>query len=185
MPTNSQKTNIIARLPEMQIPSIENENSEKYWKKRWNRPRRCRVLAVGERHFVVGVFVQLVVHVAEGVNMDARRDQRHHAKHRHGERVDVVADREFQIAELAERVPIAGVVRRMAVVVLGMRFACMFAFRRACSPACFTMLGSFRMLHHAADEPATKRRTSRTQLSTNPVTIATDRDVARQYFCVA
>ena len=69
-----------------------------------------------ERHLVVDVrIVQLVVHVAEGVDVDARGDQRHHAEHRHREGVDVVADRELQIAELAERVPVAGVVSRRRV----------------------------------------------------------------------
>jgi hypothetical protein len=68
-----------------------------------------QVLTIRIRHFMVRVIVQLIVHVAEGVDVNAGGDQRHHAKHRHGERVDVIADRELQIAELAERVPIAGV----------------------------------------------------------------------------
>ena len=96
MPTSSQNTNIIARLPAMQMPSIENENSEKYWKKRWNRPRRCRCSPSASVTSWSTYVVQLVVHVAEGVDVDARGDQRHHAEHGDGERVDVVADRELQ-----------------------------------------------------------------------------------------
>ena len=60
-----------------------------------------QVLAVGERDFVVGHVVQLVVHVADGVDVDARGDQRHHAEHRDGQRVDVVADRELQLPNWA------------------------------------------------------------------------------------
>ncbi len=36
--------------------------------------RAVQMMAVGERHFVVGDVVQLVVHVADGVEMDARGD---------------------------------------------------------------------------------------------------------------
>ncbi len=74
-----------------------------------------QVLAVGERHFMVDHVVQLVVHVADGVDMNARGDQRDHAEHRNGQRVDVVADREFQGAELGQGIPIAGECRRRAV----------------------------------------------------------------------
>ena len=38
-----------------------------------------QVMAVGQRDFVVGHVVQLVVHVADGVEVDARGDQRDHA----------------------------------------------------------------------------------------------------------
>ena len=52
-----------------------------------------QVVAVGERDFVIGDVVQLVVHVADGVEVNARGDERHHAEHDDGQRVDVVADR--------------------------------------------------------------------------------------------
>ena len=93
------------------MPSMLKQNSDRYWKKRWKRPRRCRCWPSASVHFVVGDVVQLIVHVADGVEVDARGDERHHAEHRHGQRVDVVADRESQLAEHAERIPIAGDVR--------------------------------------------------------------------------
>ena len=40
-----------------------------------------QVMAVGERDLVVDHVVQLVVHVADGVEVDARGDQRDHAEH--------------------------------------------------------------------------------------------------------
>ena len=92
-----------------------------------------QVLAVCQFYLVVGVVVQLIVHVAEGVNMHARGDQRHHAKHDEGERIDVVADREREFAEDAQGIPIAGNVVGRAVVVLG----CVARFA-----------GVFRGLHH-------------------------------------
>ena len=38
------------------------------------------MLAVGECDFVIGEVVQLVVHVADGVDVDARGDERHHRR---------------------------------------------------------------------------------------------------------
>ena len=82
-------------------------------------PAAMQVMAVGGHHLVVRVLMQLVVHVAEGVDMHAGGDQRDHAKHRHRERVDVVADRELERAPLAEGVPIARDVGRVAIVFYG------------------------------------------------------------------
>ncbi len=115
MPTSSQNTNTIARLPAMQMPSIENENSDKYWKKRWNRPRRCRCSPLCSVTSWSTYIVQLIVHVADGINMNARGDERHHAEHHDGQRIDVIADGELQVAELSKRVPVAGFVVRRAV----------------------------------------------------------------------
>ena len=68
-----------------------------------------QMMAVGQRHLVIGHVVQLVVHVADGVEMDAGGDERHHREHQHRERVDVIADRNAcSAAEFAQRVPIAG-----------------------------------------------------------------------------
>ncbi len=92
----------------MQMPSIENENSDRNWKKRWKRPRRWRCSWFGQVDFVVDVILELIAHVADGVDVDARGDERDHAEHGDGERIDVVADREAEFAELAEGVPIAG-----------------------------------------------------------------------------
>ena len=39
--------------------------------------------------------------------MDAGGDERDHAEHGDGQRVDIVADRQLELAELAERVPVA------------------------------------------------------------------------------
>ena len=47
------------------------QNSDRYWKNRGKRPGRCRCVAVGERDFVVGDVVQLIVHVADGVEVNA------------------------------------------------------------------------------------------------------------------
>ena len=47
--------------------------------------------------------------------MDAGSDQRDHAEHGDCERIDVVADREAEFAELAEGVPIAGEAGRWGV----------------------------------------------------------------------
>ena len=41
-------------------------------------------LTVGERDFFIDDVRQLVVHVATGIEVDARGDERHHAKHQHG-----------------------------------------------------------------------------------------------------
>ena len=45
--------------------------------------RPMQVVAVGQRDFVIGHVVQLVVHVADGVHVNARGDERDHAKHGH------------------------------------------------------------------------------------------------------
>ncbi len=66
-----------------------------------------QVVAVGERHRVIVDVMQLVVHVTDGVEVDAGGDERHHRKHQHGQRVDVVADGDLQLAELTQRVPVA------------------------------------------------------------------------------
>ena len=76
------------------------------------------MLAVGGRHGVFVKVVQLVVHIARGVDVYARGDERNHAKHEHGQRVDVIPDRQPQVADLDERVPIAGVIDLAAVSVV-------------------------------------------------------------------
>jgi len=70
-------------------------------------------------HLVVGDVVELVVHVAGGVDVDAGGDERDHHEHQHGEGIDVPADREPQPAPLVERVPVAAVVRPGLVPVRG------------------------------------------------------------------
>ena len=67
-----------------------------------------QMMPVGERDFVVDDFMQLVVHVAVSVKVNQGRNQRHHREHQHGQRVDVVADRQLQRAELAKLVQILG-----------------------------------------------------------------------------
>ena len=57
--------------------------------------RAMQMLAIGEGHFMVGDIVQLVVHVAHRVEMDARSDQRDHREHDDRQRVDVIADRQL------------------------------------------------------------------------------------------
>jgi hypothetical protein len=101
MPTSSQNTNTIAMLPASTSPSMLKQNSDRYWKNGENGPGDADA-AVGQRHFVVGHLVQLVVHVAHGVEVNARGDQRHHAEHADGQRVDVVADRQSQAPPIAE-----------------------------------------------------------------------------------
>ena len=56
--------------------------------------------------FVIGVVMQLIVHVARRVDMNARRDQRDHAEHGDRERIDIVTDRQFHRAEIGQRVPV-------------------------------------------------------------------------------
>ena len=95
--------------------------------------RAAKDVAVAEQHLVVGDVVQLVVHVADGIEMDARGDQRHHAEHDDGERVDVVADRDPQRPELAQRVVLTGIGRTGGVVRI-VRFGIPFGrvrFRRS------------------------------------------------------
>ena len=69
-------------------------------KKSREAARSFQVRAVFQRHFMVGHRVQFVVHVTERIEMDARRDQRHHAEHDHGQRVNVIADGDPKFAEL-------------------------------------------------------------------------------------
>ena len=52
--------------------------------------------------------MQFVVHVADGVEMNARSDQRDHGKHGEGQRVDKVTDGDLELAELPQLVPHAG-----------------------------------------------------------------------------
>ncbi len=70
-----------------------------------------QMLAVRQGHFVIGDVVQFVMHVTHRVAVDQRGDEGHHAEHGDRERVDVVADRQLQLAELTQRVKRAGVVR--------------------------------------------------------------------------
>ena len=80
------------------------------------------VLAVGQRNLVVDkILVQFIVHVTQGVEVHARGNQGHHAEHHHRDGVDVVANRELQVAKLTERIPVPGVIGRRTVV--GMRTA--------------------------------------------------------------
>ena len=131
MPTSSQNTNTIAMLPATTRPSMLKQNSDRYWKNRWNRPARLNGSPFGKRDLRIGPFVrQLVVHVADRVEMDARGDQRDHAEHDDRQGVDVVADRQLQLAELAERVPVAGVVAGRRIGMLVTRHRRMFVLRR-------------------------------------------------------
>ena len=41
MPTSSQNTNTMATLPAITSPNMLKQNSERYWKNRQKRPRRC------------------------------------------------------------------------------------------------------------------------------------------------
>ena len=74
-------------------PNMLKQKSERYWKKRWKRPRRRSGWPSASGASAIGHVVQLLVHVAKRVDVDARGDQRHHAEHGHRQRVDVVADR--------------------------------------------------------------------------------------------
>ena len=65
------------------------------------------MFAVLERYFVVRDVVQLVMHVAHRVEVNARSNQRHHAKHADGQAIDVVADRQLQEAKATENVVVA------------------------------------------------------------------------------
>ena len=83
-------------------------------------PRTLEIFTIGKRHFGVGKFVQLVVHVAECIKMHAGSNQRDHAEHAEGECIDIVADRQPQFTEDAQFVPVGS-------IVLGSRVVCMSA----------------------------------------------------------
>ena len=82
-------------------------------------PTAVQMLAAGECDFVIHKVMQLVVHVADGVNVYARSDERDDAKHHKRQRIDVIADRDLEVAEFAQRVPIAAKVRRRGVAGAG------------------------------------------------------------------
>jgi hypothetical protein len=44
------------------------------------------------QYFVIGYFVQFVVHVTVGVKVNAGGDKRHHGKHQYGQSVDIIAN---------------------------------------------------------------------------------------------
>ena len=74
------------------------------------------------RDFMIDVVVgQFILHVALSINMDAGGDQSDHAKHGDRQRVDVVADRDFQVAEFAQDPVSSGVggSRRIASMSVG------------------------------------------------------------------
>src|SRR5687768_4824800 len=58
--------------------------------------------ATTDGHFSIGNVMQLVMHVTHRVKVDQRRDERHHAKHADGQRINVVADGDPQFAEFSE-----------------------------------------------------------------------------------
>ena len=108
MPTSSQKAKTIDRLPAITRPNMLKQNSERYWKKRWKRPRRTSGSPFSKRGQRIGHIVQFFVHVAQRVDVDARGDERDHAEHGDGQRVDVVADGQAASEpNSAQRVPIA------------------------------------------------------------------------------
>ena len=82
MPTSSQNTNTIAMLPAMHHAQHGEAEQRQILEEAMEPAAAVQMLAVGERDFVVGHVVQLVVHVADGVDVDARGDERHHAEHR-------------------------------------------------------------------------------------------------------
>ena len=57
---------------------------------------------------MVSHIVQFLVHVPDCVEVNARGYQRDHAKHTHGQRVDVITNRQSQFAERPQGVPYAG-----------------------------------------------------------------------------
>ena len=63
---------------------------------------------VTQRDFMIGDRLFLFVHVAHRVEMDAGGDEGHHAEHDNGQGVDVIADGQPQLAELAEQIIVAG-----------------------------------------------------------------------------
>ncbi len=72
------------------------------------------VIMAAARHgdlVILVVLHQFVVHVAHGVEVDARGDDGHHAEHDHGQSVDVITDGQPQIAKLDQRVPVTMVGR--------------------------------------------------------------------------
>ena len=56
---------------------------------------------------MIRVFRLLVVHIANGINVNQGGDQGHHAEHAHRKRVDVVADVQTQSAEFSQQVVLA------------------------------------------------------------------------------
>jgi hypothetical protein len=101
----------------------EAEHAEAEQRQKLKKTRKTsgpvQLAPVRQPHFVVGDRVQLVVHVAHRVEVDTGGDERHHAEHADGQRVDVVADRDAQAAELREQVVFAGVVDRRGGVMGG------------------------------------------------------------------
>ncbi len=77
-----------------------------------------QVRSVSQLHLVVDVvFGPLVIHVPDGEDVDAGGDQRDHGEHHQGQAVDVVVDRESQVAETGQFV-------ETAADVLGCRSVC-------------------------------------------------------------
>ena len=109
MPTSSQNTNTIAMLPAIDQPQHAEAEQRQVLEEAVKTAATVQMFAVGQRHFVVGDVVQLIVHVADRVKVNASGDQRDHGEHADGQGIDVVADGDFQRAELAERVKIGRV----------------------------------------------------------------------------
>ena len=80
MPTNSQKTKTIAMLPAIDQAQHAEAEQRQVLKEAVKPAVAVQVMAVGERDFVVGHVMQFVVHVADGIEMNARGDQRHHRR---------------------------------------------------------------------------------------------------------
>ena len=81
MPTSSQNTNTIEDVAGDHQPQHAEAEQRQVLEEAVKAAAAVQVMAVGERHFVVGHVVQLVVHVADGVEMDARGDERDHREH--------------------------------------------------------------------------------------------------------
>ena len=108
MPTSSQNTNTIAALPAIDQPQHAEAEQREILEEAAVAAAAAHRPAVAKRRQRVDHVGQLAVHVAERIDVDARGHQRDHAEHGQRQRVDVVADRQPQRAELAQRVPIAG-----------------------------------------------------------------------------
>ena len=58
--------------------------------------------AIAHGDFMIRDIMQLVMHVTHRIDMNQGRDERHHAEHADGQRIDVVTDTQPQVAELTE-----------------------------------------------------------------------------------
>lgn len=70
-------------------------------------PGAMQVPSRRQRDLMIRDVVEFVLHVADGIDVGARCDERHHHKQQHGQAVDVPADREHERRAAVERVPVA------------------------------------------------------------------------------